>query len=450
MKLHLLRRLLTQLAATLAAGLILASCGGGGAATTPEGGTVQIFPNTGTVYAGVPATFTLSGGKRPYSLSSDQPGILPVPATLNDFSFTVLPANPGVIDTGLPPGALPIRTTHITVRDATGGTAVATIAVGQNFLFGYGISLQGNCPTVGTGATATASSACSGGETLVTITTVFNGSIRGNQLLRFDVVKGPFQFEASDGSLVNSITAQSDHLGNVRVIFRVQAGVGSQVAVLRVTDVATGVTMDEAFVISQQASGGTITAIPSTVTFTGNLTTDCGVGSSDISVFDGVAPYAAVSSNPRISVTPAQSNSNPGRFTITVGGTAPPCATGTVAFSDATGARATVTVTSSPGAGVVAPPATFNVQPQTVTLQCSATPGAQGTSQTITAIGGSGSYSASSNNPGFLTSVSGSTITITRAASGPFPDTGSVVVTDGASFISVAVSMFPAGTTTCP
>ena len=444
MKLHLFRRMLPQLALSFATAVVVAACGGGGASQNPnQGGAVSLLPATGTVYAGVPFTFTVSGGLRPYSLTSSEPGILSVPQSINSFSFDVVAANPGVVDTGLQPGDLPVRTVNVTARDATGGVATSVVKVAQNFLTGYGLSFSSNCPTP-TGATTTPD-ACAGGDTIVNLLAVSNGALHGNEAFRSDVVSGNFQFN-TPGGRANSVTVVSDHNGAASASFHVPSGVPSQVAVLRVTEVATGVTTDRAFVISQQGPSGTLTAVPSTITFTGNLTTDCGVGSSDFLVFDGVAPYTATSSNPRIGVAPAQSSTNPGRFTVTVGGTAPPCATGTVIVQDGTGSRTTVTVTSAPGAGATPTPATFDVQPTALTLAC-------GTSGSATAVGGSGSYTATSSHPRITAVVAGHTITITRLAGDGatnYPDNGTVTVSDGSSAANIAVTVSPPGTTNCP
>src|SRR6187397_179378 len=103
--------------------MLLGSCGGGGAASPgPVGGPPQIQPGSGSLYAGVEYTFTIAGGRPPYTLSSSEPSILSVPAVLNGNFFNVIPYNPGVIDSGLPPGSVPSRSVIITMRDSVGST----------------------------------------------------------------------------------------------------------------------------------------------------------------------------------------------------------------------------------------------------------------------------------------------------------------------------------------
>ena len=110
-----------QLALAVIATVLLTSCGGGGAKSNPnQGGTLALLPAAPTFYAGVAYTMTISGGKGPYALTSDQPQVMSVPATVDGNTFQVVPNNPGVIDTGLPPGSLPVRTVNVTVRDSAG------------------------------------------------------------------------------------------------------------------------------------------------------------------------------------------------------------------------------------------------------------------------------------------------------------------------------------------
>src|SRR6187402_784131 len=88
------------------ASVMLGSCGGGGAASPgPIGGPPSIDPQVGTLYAGVEYTFTVAGGRPPYTLASSEPQLLAVPTILNGNFFTVVPNNTGVVDTGLPPGS---------------------------------------------------------------------------------------------------------------------------------------------------------------------------------------------------------------------------------------------------------------------------------------------------------------------------------------------------------
>lgn len=435
-------RSLAGLLLAMAAGFIVAACGGGGASQSTgsaQGGIPIMQPNGATFYAGVPNTITITGGRRPYTLTSSEPSLMPVPQTVNGGSFEVIPANPGVIDTGLPPDALPVRTVNLTLRDASGQTAAMSVKVAVNFLTGYGVSFKSNCPSAG--AAANAPAACAGGETVVSIIDTTNGNLHGNRPVRFEVIRGPLSFVQLPNTTVvgNTYTTTTDHAGAAFAILRVNANVPSQVGVIRVVDVATGAYVD--FVIPISASGpqSTLTAIPDKFTFTGALSTVCGTGSGDFLVFGGQPPYTAFSSDPNIRVTPSSTSANPGQFTVTA--TNPNvCVTGaTIVVTDATGARATVTVDTAKGTTDPTPPPPLTVAPTSITLAC-------GTSGSVTVVGGvSGGYFVNSTHPRVTAVVSGNTITITRlsgdAAGQSFPTTASISVSDGRTIVPVGVTV---------
>ncbi|APV49221.1 hypothetical protein BWI17_05705 [Betaproteobacteria bacterium GR16-43] len=423
--------------------LVLSSCGGGGAAGNPtQGAGLNIIPPVITAYAGIPFTVTIAGGSRPYILGSSDPAVFPVPNTLaTGGSFDVIPAQPGVVDTGLQPGELPRRSGSLTARDTTGFVATATFSVGQNFLVGYGVSYTNLCPPPATGQAQI--QACNGSQTVVTVSPTFNGILRGNALVRFERLRGTFGFVQCaspppvNPTLVNSITTNTDHEGKATVCLQPASNSATQLATYRVIDVVTGVYVDQVFTIVGGPASGALTVIPSTITLTGSGGR-CGSGSSNFTVFDGTTPYTAVSSNPTlVSVVPAAGSTN--TFTVTVFAQQPPCPTGnTVIVTDADGRRTTVTVDSA--AGGTAP--TMLVSPTSVTLTC-------GTSSSVTVIGGSGTYNATSTSPGLTATVSGNLVTITSVrpfpAAFPGPDalttqTDSVTITDGTTITPVSVT----------
>jgi hypothetical protein len=424
-----------------AAGLMLAACGGGGAATSTgpnQGGLPVMQPDGATFYAGIPNTIVITGGKRPYVMTSSEPSVLPVPLTVNSSTVEVVPANPGVIDTGLPAGSLPIRTVNIQLRDAAGNVAAPiSIKVGQNFLTGYGVAFNSNCPTVGSATTAPA--ACAGGETELLLQSVTNGSLHGNRAVRFEVLKGPFSFvQLPNATIVgNTYTTTTDHEGKAIALIRVNQNVPSQLAVLRVIDVATGVYVDQVFPISTGAPRSTLTAIPNAFTFTAAQKGVCGTGSGQFLVFDGIPPYTALSSDPNVSVSPSSTNANPGLFTISAFNPGI-CLTGsTIVITDSTGARTTVTVDTKEGTAEPTPPPPVAVAPATITLAC-------GTSGSVSVVGGAGGYIVNSTHPRVTAVASGTTITITRLAGdagASFPTTGAVSITDGSSTATVTLTV---------
>jgi hypothetical protein len=437
-------------ALALAASFLVAACGGGGASVNPNsGGILQLFPTDATIYAGIKSTFTVVGGQAPFALTSSDPGVLQVPATINSNAFDVVPNNPSTLDAPAAPGAPGIRTVTVFVHDKTGASVSILVHVAQNFLTGYGLIFGvTTCPPP-TG-TQTSVTPCAGGDTAVSFKADFNGSLHGNQPFQLDVVRGQFAFFdpiSSTNTVTPSLIVNSDHNGVVNAIIRVPAGVPSQLAVVRITDPGTKVSTDLIFSIIGTSSTLTLTAIPSAITFTGALSTQCGTGSADVFIFDGAPPYSALSSNPNVTVSVVTASTQPGRFTITALNANVCLATVPVIFLDSAGNRVTVTVTTAAGSQVVPPPAALTVAPSTLTLNC-------GASSSVTVVGGSGSYSASSTSASVGAVVSGNTVTISRQLHDGgtfFPQPVTVTITDGATFAPVTVNtQFPGVPLTCP
>jgi hypothetical protein len=436
-------------ALALAASLLLSACGGGGASVNPNqsGTTLVLEPTEATFYGGVPATMTIAGGRPPFSLTSSEPNVISVPAVINSNTFDVLPNNPSVIDAGLPAGSLPIRTINIDVHDSLGNTATSKIHVGQNFLTGYGITFGPSTCAVPAGATSTTTvTPCAGSDTTVTFTATSNGILHGNQQFRLDVVRGQFALYDPLGStttVTQSLLVNSDHSGTVHAIIRVPAGVPTQIADLRITEVSSGVSTDELFTITGTSSTLTLTAIPSSFTFTsGGLSSTCGTGSGDVFIFDGVPPYTGVSTNPNVTVTPVSPNAQPGRFTITANNPNVCLTAIPLIFQDSLANRVVVTVTTSPGtatpptAPAVTPVATA---PNSITLGC-------GVTGSVAVVGGTPPYSATSSSPGVSALASGNTVQITRNTGDPPPvppgygSSFTVSVTDGSTAAVVTVT----------
>src|SRR4051812_30774211 len=133
-----MRNSLLSAACVVLSSVLLSSCGGGGAGNSaPVGGPPQILPESATFYAGVEYTMTIAGGRPPYFLSSSEPALLAVPQQTSNNFINVTPANPGVIDNGLAPEDLPVRTVNITMRDSVGSTAsTLAIRIAINFMTG--------------------------------------------------------------------------------------------------------------------------------------------------------------------------------------------------------------------------------------------------------------------------------------------------------------------------
>ena len=425
----------------LAAGVLVASCGGGGATATQSGGSVQLQPINGTFYAGVPSRITVSGGRPPYAMSSSEPQIIEVPAEFNGHFLDVIPNNPGVVDTGLQPGELPRRTVNISARDTTGITVATAIQVGQNFLTGYGLTLQPSACPAGVPVPpdgVTGGQAFSGCSTAFQMNATFNGSLHGNQQFTFQVIRGNFALRHPvTGQVSSSITVNSDHTGSVLGIIEATAGAPTQLAVIRTIHVPTGVYMDTVFTINGPDLSGTLTAIPPSLTFTGVLSNQCGTGTQDFLVFDGTPPYTATVVHPNINVNPSSSNTEPGRFSVTVTNPTICLTDQPIVVQDSVGRRVVVNVSSEVGSAAPPPVVPFNVSPNTMTLAC----GAQGSASIV---GGSGNYTVNSNHPRVFGFLFGNTVSVVRQTGDGavvYPTTAIVSVTDGATIQNITVTV---------
>jgi hypothetical protein len=411
------------------------------------------------MYGGVPATINIVGGRTPYVLVSSEPAVLSLPNQTNSNTITVLPANPGVIDPGLQAGSLPVRTVNITVRDANGGSATTSTKVGQNFLTGYGMTFGST--TCGTTSGSTTGAPCSGGDTVVSFAAVFNGNLYGGREFELAAVQGPFTLiNPATGESGKTIHVTSDHNGVASAIIRGDPNQLTQVATLRLTDVATQVQTFENFILNGGANSAQLTAIPNTFTFTGPDSNTCGTGTGQFFVFDGTPPYTALSADSNLVLNFIDPNHNPGRFSFTASNPNVCLDNGTIVVTDAAGARTTVTVNTAKGSNPpVVPPTPLQVQPQSITLSCGQTGSVLavggGSSSSTGGSGGSGStsvtYSAASSSPNIRTTVSGNTISITAFfGAAPGPGTGTtnynVNVTDGSQIVPVTV----VAPTTCP
>lgn len=425
---------LIRYACGVVSAFLLASCGGGGAQSDPSGGQLLIQPAAATAYAGVPLTLSVIGGRTPYRLTSSEPTVLPVPSVLNEHSFTVIPANPSVVDAGLKPEELQVRSVTITAfSQADQSQTTAVIKVGQNFLTGYGYFFTSTTCNP-------ANNPCAGGESVLHFDATLNGIKQPGRTFRIERVRGPFQFvdPLNTNNQVDTVTVSADSAGQVTTVIRVATGVPSQVGMVKVTDVQTGAYVYQSFIISGvAANAGNLTPIPTQILLTGPSDKLCGYGSADVVIADGTAPYSLLTcTNSNIFVTNNTSTSNPGRFTISVGANNVCLTNEQCVFQDATGARASVTISTVLGAA--APPLpTFDVQPASITLTC-------GASGSVTAVGGSGSYSVNSTHPRVTAFVSGNTVTITRLngdGATVYPTSATISVTDGSSIKPVTATV---------
>src|SRR5438067_8662127 len=157
--------------------------------------------------------------------------------------------------------------------------------------------LNPHWPQVALASVACGTNAICSGQTATAKVTVTGAGGVGipNRQVRFDVVTGAFAIQSSDPAnpLVSTLTVVSDQFGVAQVIVQATAGVATQPAVLRATELTTGNQQTAQFTIVQTINGSAVlSVVPSDVTFTGADTTQCTNNfRADYYIFGGTPPY---------------------------------------------------------------------------------------------------------------------------------------------------------------
>jgi len=428
---------------------LLVSCGGGGTqgGAPTAAGTLSILPSTGSLYANVPYTFNIAGGRAPYLVVSNEQTLLALNFTTTNNTFTAVPNQPGVVDLGQDPNQVPSRKVTVTVRDSAGTEIAGSYDVLQNFLTGYGLSITtlSNCSTGAPGATST-TQACAGSDSLITLVPVSNGLRYANKQMRFTSTFGPFSFILdSTGVTGGTYTATADTAGVVTARIRVQNNATTQYAQFRLTDVATGAYRDITFsVTNANGSDVALSTIPSAITLSGATTAQCGTGVVNVFVFGGKPPYTANTTFPgSISITPPILQNSGDAFTVSMFNQNFCLGPGTVVITDSLGANTTVNVTTTPG--TTPPVLPLAVAPASVCVP-------DGGSAVISISGGNNNKVINSSAPALAAAVpttgTGNFTTTINAlgAGGAIGQLVTLTVSDGANTSTINVTR----KTTCP
>ena len=362
----------------LAGLLALAGCGGGSGAPNnpyepppPIPAPLLLLPSPLTMYAGIPATLTISGGVSPYKVFSSDPAVLPVPSTVAGAAGTntVNAANATANSTSGTTLALSaknvstITPVNVTVQDAAGTVSLpATVNVNPAPLSPSLVTITANenpaCPTV-------ENSICSGGSgtAFVKVTGAGGGGVPNRQV-KFDVVQGTFTILTTNPAQpqASTLTVVSDANGDAVVALFVPADTPTQVGILRVTDLASGNQITANFTVLQVTTGGQVLSVlpQGNTTVTGPSTGVCSTGVTVTNyIFGGTPPYQVATNFPgavALFGIPVQ-RSGDGFNTVTNG----TCFINlTYVITDATGRTipggAYPTVTNEPGTAPPAPP----------------------------------------------------------------------------------------------
>lgn len=412
------------LAATLA---LLTGCGSGVASSNLA---LAVLPASATVYYGNPTVFTITGGKKNYSVYSDNSAVISfASSTVADNTF-IVNANNVAADT----------TVTLTVRDADGKTVQSVITVKPATMGSTSLKV-----TPDSTATGCAPAVCSGGTGLVEIQLLQFAGI-ANRSLRLDATQGDFEFVSGSSALnTNTLTVTTDQSGHAYAVIRAKTNAPTQFAILKATDLVNGSSQQTTFTIAQITDGSKVlTVIPGSNTIETTFPGGCSSGvETSYYIFGGTPPYSIFSTATQNAVvSPATVQQNGGGFTARTAGIL--CGKVSFIITDANGRVITATLDNVRNTTTAPPPPTpmalFTSAPASVTLRS----GAPTDSLTYTIGGGSGAYYVSTSNSSVATvSLSGSTFTITAVAAG----TATITVTDSAGTkITILVTVGTAGT----
>ena len=274
----------------------------------------------------------------------------------------------------------------------------------------------------------------------MTLVPVSNGTLYGNREFQFNKVRGDFQFVVENPAvtphLVNQIRVRTDQSGKAILRLRVTNGAPTQLATYKITDVATGVTVDVVFLIVQQAPVDAISVLPDTLTFTGASTLRCGSGSADVNIFGGSPPSRSRRRPAGRLADHGRHQRRPVHRDHRADGAALP-ARRHHHRDGFRGSVASIAVTNT--AGTAAPPA-ITAAPTAITLAC-------GQTGQVTVVGNTGSpLTATSSHPFVSAIIGGGVLSITRQNAGTGTATAAIGVTDGTTTTTVTATV----PLTCP
>jgi hypothetical protein len=412
--------------AALAALSLLAGCGGGGAVTpscadthscpvvVPPTPPLVINPGALNAYAGVPVVVTISSGVGPFQVFTSDATVLPVTQVVPGAAITLVPAN---VDAD--------RAVTLTVRDAAGQTATVAVTVKATPLIGAMTITPANASLCGALGLPIGTVAICSGETASASLTLkgANALPIANRQVRFDVIQGPYSFALDREATVfaKTITVTTDQNGQAIVTIRSDAGVPTQVSLIRGTDITSGNRVDASFTILQSTSGTpSFSVSPPSASITGYYVNTCGGGSVSYVIYGGTAPYTVFASslsgiNLEVGDTRGQTVIVPrsgGSFSVVTSSSA--CA-GTartlLTITDATGR--VIAATFDLIAGTVALPVAQDpnellVTPKTANIVCT-----KGQVVVFTISGGTSPYIVATNRPNDTT-VNGGNVTLTK------------------------------------
>ncbi len=260
---------------------LVAACGGDGVAVV--GGDLQVLPGTTDMFPNTPVTFSISGGQRPYTVFSSNSSILPLNLTITSGSTFVATATNPSTDISV----------TITVRDSTGKTATATVAVKTAVLLNAITILRSfNFAACG------GQDVCTGSEAVASVTAQSNGGPLVGRTIRFDILTGALGI-VSGSTVVSTLTVAADSRGVAIITLRAPVGVPNQYSTIRATDITSGQSVSYVLTIGQTIDPSAIAITPNAFTWTAAFSDRCVSGGlTSHLITGGTPPYAVGQSIP--------------------------------------------------------------------------------------------------------------------------------------------------------
>ena len=258
----------------------------------PIAGALVVTPTVLNIYSGTASRITINSGVGPFQVFTSDAAVLPVTQAVTGNTIT-LNAPTVSVDTVV----------TLTVRDAAAQTATIAVTVRPSPILGV-ISVTPSSNTTCGGVAANTldrAAICSGESGVASITVRSAVSVLPNRQVRFEVVQGAFNFvvDQAGAVLAKTITVVTDQNGKADVVIRTDAGVPSQAALIRATDLTSGNRVDGAFTIVQAINGTAILSVlPSTYSGSGGLVRECLAFSGDYVIYGGTAPYTITNGLP--------------------------------------------------------------------------------------------------------------------------------------------------------
>ena len=205
--------------------IMLGSCGSGAVSSASDPAlTFTLSPATATAYSGVPITLSISGGggRPPYTLSSTNATILPVPS--GPVSDTQVVLTPNAVSAQ--------QSVTVSVMDQAGKTATSVVAIQPNLVNGD-ITITGTAPPAFP-TCAGVGIVCAGQSGTATLTLTQNGAPARGRSVRFDVVQGSYRFPVDVAQTVfsTSVTVTSDESGRATTVLRADTGASDRKSVV--------------------------------------------------------------------------------------------------------------------------------------------------------------------------------------------------------------------------